>query len=47
MQEIGNCEKIKVTGGAINFGITAMIGAAISFVVGIVDGLINPDKCKS
>lgn len=41
-------EKLKmIKGGGINWSLMAGIGAVVSFFVGIVDGLINPQKCNN
>lgn len=41
-------EKLKdIKGGGINWGILAGFGAAASFIIGIIDGLINPKKCNN
>lgn len=46
MKNISN-EKLKeIKGGGINWGLAAGIGAVVSFIVGVVDGLINPKKCN-
>ena len=46
--EITNNEQLKeIKGGGINWGIWAGIGAAASFIVGIIDGLMNPKKCNN
>lgn len=37
----------EVKGGAVNWGLAAGIGAVVSFIIGVVDGLINPKKCNS
>lgn len=43
-----NSDKLKeVKGGGINLGLAASIGAIVSFLIGVVDGLINPTKCNS
>ena len=47
MQKVNN-EKLKeIKGGAINWGLAAGIGAFVSFIVGVVDGLLNPAKCNN
>ena len=42
-----NEEMKKVKGGSINWGMLAGIGAFTSFVIGLVDGWINPKKCNN
>jgi len=47
MIKLNNDEMINVKGGALNLNIAlGIIGGAIIFVIGIVDGLINPRKCN-
>ena len=46
MKKINNEEMKKVKGGAINWGMMAGIGAAVSFIMGIIDGWTNPRKCN-
>ena len=47
MNRITN-EKLKeVTGGGVNWGLAAGIGAVASFLIGVIDGLINPKKCNN
>ena len=47
MESIQNEQLKKIRGGAINWGMLAGIGAVLSFLVGVVDGLINPKKCNN
>ena len=37
----------KIKGGAINLKIVAGIGAVTSFLIGLIDGIINPKKCNN
>ena len=47
MNKISN-EKLKeIKGGAINWKLMAGIGAVASFIIGVIDGLINPKKCNN
>lgn len=39
MKKIKNNELKNIYGGGFNFGIAAMIGAGITFIIGIIDGL--------
>mgnify|MGYP003559632918 CR=1 FL=1 len=44
---LNNEEMLKVKGGAFKYGLLAgLIGGAIVFVVGVIDGLLNPRKCN-
>ena len=47
MQKMENEELMEVKGGAVNWGLMAGIGAAASFIIGIIDGLMNPKKCNN
>ncbi|MBR3898364.1 MAG: hypothetical protein IKJ43_03690 [Bacilli bacterium] len=38
-------ELIKVNGGGPNFTLIGGIGAAIAFLISLVDGFLNPGKC--
>jgi len=40
-----NLKNIK--GGAMNLTLAATWGAALSFLVGLIDGFINPKKCNN
>ena len=40
-------EMVRVKGGAVNWGMVCGFGAAISFIIGVIDGWINPGKCNS
>lgn len=43
-----NNEQLKfVKGGGVNWGMMAAIGAFGSFLIGVIDGLINPKKCNN
>lgn len=45
--KLNNEEMINIRGGAIKFKFMAgILGGAIVFLVGLVDGLINPRKCN-
>ena len=47
--ELKTNELKETKGGAvaINIGSWAAIGAAISFVIGVIDGFTNPKKCNN
>ena len=48
--ELNNEEMMNVKGGAISFNIAALITGiatgAVTFLVGVFDGFLNPNKCK-
>lgn len=39
-------ELLDVTGGGVSIGVVAGIGALITFIIGIVDGYLRPEKCS-
>lgn len=45
MKELNNQEMLEVKGGAFKW-VAGLIGGAIVFLIGVVDGLINPRKCN-
>ena len=47
MYQINNENLKEVKGGAVNWGLVAGIGAVASFIIGVIDGLINPKKCNN
>lgn len=47
MKKINDEHLKKVKGGGINWTMMAGIGAVASFLIGVIDGLINPKKCNS
>lgn len=46
MENINNEQLKEIRGGGINWGIIASFSAVTSFVIGVIDGLINPKKCN-
>jgi len=46
MIKLKDNEMKKINGGGINIGIWLGIGAGISFLIGLVDGIIRPLKCN-
>lgn len=47
MKRINNEQLKNVKGGAINLKLMAGIGAFASFLIGVIDGLMNPKKCNN
>ena len=39
-------ELFAITGGAISWGIVGIIVTAVSFLVGVFDGIARPFKCR-
>lgn len=46
MTNIKNEELKEIKGGSVNWGLMVGLGAFASFLIGIVDGYINPKKCN-
>lgn len=47
MQKLNNEEMLKVKGGGISTRlIWGIIGGAVVFVIGVIDGIISPKKCN-
>lgn len=46
MIELKREELETINGGAIKWGILAGIGGFTTFIMGIIDGYINPQKCR-
>lgn len=46
MYEITKEEKLAVNGGAVNWGIVSIIGSAVTFIIGLFDGIYNPTACR-
>lgn len=47
MNELKQEQMKNISGGAVNWGLLAGIGAAIVFFIGLFDGYINPIKCRN
>jgi lactobin A/cerein 7B family class IIb bacteriocin len=41
-----NSEELKNINGGISFGILSLIGAAITFIIGLLDGITRPLRCR-
>ncbi len=46
MKKLTNEELILVEGGAIKWAILAAIAAGITFLIGVIDGIVRPLKCN-
>lgn len=46
MKKLGNNEMKNITGGGVSIGLVAAIVAGITFVTGIIDGIIRPMGCR-
>ncbi len=47
MQEISQNEMKGIQGGAVNWSIVAGVSALVSFIAGVIDGFMNPIKCRN
>lgn len=47
MNIIDNQKLKEINGGGLNLTLAATWSAALSFIVGLIDGLINPKKCNN
>lgn len=46
MKRLSKQELMEVNGGAIKWAIVGAIAAGVSFIIGVVDGIIRPLKCN-
>lgn len=46
MKNLNDKELMNVNGGGINIGLVVGIAAGITFLIGIIDGIIRPLKCN-
>ena len=46
MRQLTNDEMKFINGGGINVGILAGIAAGVTFIIGVIDGLIRPLRCN-
>lgn len=45
--KLNNEEMLKVTGGGISSKVIwGIVGSAIIFIAGLIDGIVNPKKCN-
>lgn len=47
MKKLEEEQMKKIEAGGVNWVAVTFISGAISFVIGIIDGLVNPKKCNS
>ena len=43
---LNNKQLKEISGGEFNLGLALLIGSAITFITGIVDGFLRPIKCN-
>lgn len=46
MKRIEEQELKQIYGGGFSFGIAGLIGAGITFLIGVIDGYIRPLACR-
>ncbi len=50
MNKLNDAEMLEVKGGAVSFGLASLITGIISgigvFIVGLIDGYLNPNACR-
>ena len=46
MNKLNSEELLNIRGGAIKWIIVATIGVCLTFLIGVVDGIIRPLKCN-
>ncbi len=43
---LDNEELLTITGGAFKLKLISIVGGFVVFLIGVVDGIINPKKCN-
>ena len=46
MKTMTKDELLNIDGGAIRWGIAALITAGITFIAGVIDGIVRPLNCN-
>ena len=46
MIEIKNDELKHISGGGFNVGVAIAIAVGVTFIVGVIDGIVRPLKCN-
>lgn len=47
MKKVEDNELKNIQGGGFSWGIAAGIVAGITFIIGVIDGYVNPVKCNN
>ncbi len=47
MVELTTKEMTYIEGGELSFGLIVGIGALAVFIIGVIDGYVNPVKCNN
>ena len=46
MKNLNSNEMKEISGGGFNFGLAVGIAAGITFLIGLIDGIVRPLKCN-
>ena len=46
MNNLNDKELMNINGGGVNIGLVVGIAAGVTFLIGIIDGIIRPLKCN-
>lgn len=46
MKELSKNELMRVKGGGFSFGLGLAITAGVTFLIGVIDGIVRPLKCN-
>ena len=46
MNSLSKTELKDINGGGISVGVALGIGAIVIFAIGVIDGYVNPEKCR-
>jgi len=46
MNNLSDKELMSINGGGINIGLVVGIAAGVTFLIGLIDGIIRPLKCN-
>ena len=46
MNILSKKELNEIQGGAIHWGVIGAIAGAVTFIIGVIDGIVNPLKCR-
>ena len=46
MKNLNDKELMNINGGGVNIGLVVGIAAGVTFLIGLIDGIIRPLKCN-
>ncbi|MDO4963268.1 MAG: class IIb bacteriocin, lactobin A/cerein 7B family [bacterium] len=46
MENLTDKQMMDIQGGGVNLGVIVGIAAGVTFIIGVIDGLIRPLKCN-